>query len=701
MDEKRKIAHFGLWESHLDSETIFAKGEVPLYPFWNKGDLYWLQNLSGEHSGHTVLCKAINEQDVSVAEILTPLPFDASSSFNIRTRVNEYGGKCFCIIDDYFVFNNCEDGCLYAQKMQHDEFLNTNVQWIGKYRYSEKIKGHDLPIKLAEWSNHPIPGFADLSTSPDGQWIIAVMEVSNKEIENGCRIVKIRWQLNTSGEPDQHRVETLITGSDFYASPVISSDGSKMAWIEWTHPHMPWDQTRLMCADIDLSESQSTQNQTRIIDRANWSVCQIGYLNDGHLLFISDNPECDFWNFYSYSPEGELQQITDERGEFGEAHWQFGQTRWKEISDGIIVAIFTERDGDRIIELDTRTSEIHSLTRQFAAFHQMSLSDDGVLLCMAHYENRKSSIVRMNDLGLNEIHNGHDVDHAPTPEFVKFPTSKGEFSYGLFFAPLNPEYRGINTLYPPLIVMIHGGPTGRSSRVYEGIRHYYCSLGFAVLDVNHRGSTGFGRTYRQSLNGNWGIDDCDDIAAGVEYLIQQQRIDPELVFIRGGSAGGYAVQRALTQHNNLFCAGASYYGIGNLITLSEITHRFESRYTDQLIGEEFDPIRARNPDSRYTQRSPVFEMDKLNCPLILFQGSDDKVVPPELSHEVVRILKSKGIHHAYYEFAGEGHGFRDKTTKLSALNHEIEFFTNIIRKKRASIDTINFRNIVKSGKLLQ
>ncbi|MCY4052048.1 MAG: prolyl oligopeptidase family serine peptidase [Gammaproteobacteria bacterium] len=686
MNQKKKIAHFGLWESHLDSEAILTKGQEPNYPFQYKGCLYWLQNLSGAHSGKTVLCKVIDEEGQARSEIITPLSFDVSTNFNIRTRVNEYGGKCFCIIDDYFIFNNYQEGSLYAQKIRHDTTPATDVHWIGKYRYCKKLKGRDLPIKLAEWNNQPIPGFADLLISPDGQWIVAVMETPSDESGSYCQIVKIRWQLNTSGEPDLQRIETLISGADFYANPVIFSDGSKMSWIEWSHPNMPWDRTRLMCADLDLNESRPVQNEIRIIDRENWSVCQIGYLNNGDLLFISDNPECDFWNFYQYSSKGELKQITDEEGEFGEAHWQFGQSRWKERSDGIIVAIFTERDGDRIIELNTKTSEIHSITHQHAALNQMSLSDDGILLCMAYYENRPSSVVRVKHLGLDEIdierEERNNFDHTPCPEFIEFPTSKGEKAYGLFFEPMNPEYEGISSHLPPLIVMIHGGPTGRSSRMYEGIRHHYCSLGFAILDVNHRGSTGFGRVYRQSLNGNWGIDDCEDIAAGIGYLVEKQRVDPELVFIRGGSAGGYAVQRALTQHNDLFCAGASYYGIGNLITLSEITHRFESRYTDQLIGEEFDAVRARNPDSRYTQRSPVFDMDRLNCPLILFQGSEDKVVPPELSHEVVRILKSKGIHHAYYEFAGEGHGFRNKTTKLTALTHEVEFFTNIIREKR-------------------
>jgi len=687
---QKKAADFGLWESHLDTGTLFDSGETPNYPFMHGGKLYWLQALSGEEQGKTVLCRSGNEEGEheTGSEIVTPLYFDVSRNFNIRTRVNEYGGKCFCVIDDYVVFNNFTDGCLYAQKIRHDDFLETDRHLVDGHAYSSKLEGYDFPVKLAAWGDQRIPGFADLSISADGQWIVAVMEVPIDQQENSCQIVRIPWKINAAGEPELQQVETLVSGTDFYAGPVISPDGLRLAWIEWSHPHMPWDQTRLMCADIDLNGSQSIRNQTAVIDREEWAVCQIGFLRNGDLVFISDNPECDCWNFYGYSSAGELRRISDESGEFGEAHWQFGQSRWQEISDGVIAAILTERDGDRIIELNATTGESGPMTAQFAAFSQMSMGDDGILLCVVHHEKKKSSIVRVGHGGLEEINSEledrSEFDHAPVPELVEFATSKGEVAYGLFFEPLNPNYQGIDLQRPPLIVMIHGGPTGRSSRAYKDIRHYYCSLGFALLDVNHRGSTGFGRSYRQSLVGNWGVDDCEDIAAGVLYLIEKRKIDPELVFIRGGSAGGYAVQRALTQHGDLFCAGASYYGIGNLITLSEITHRFESRYTDRLIGEEFEPDRARNPDSRYRQRSPIFEMDKLNCPLILFQGSDDRVVPPELSHEVVAILKRKGIHHAYHEYPGEGHGFRNKTTKITALDRETGFFASIIREKRGA-----------------
>ena len=311
MSTRKKIVEFGLWESHLDPEALFVKGQAPNYPFRHKGQLYWLQDLADEYSGKTVLCRAGKAEHGSGPEIITPLPIDVPQNFSIRTRVNEYGGKCFCVIDDYIVFNNYPDGCLYAQKITHEAWPETDVFLIDRYRYFSKVEGYDLPIKLAAWSDRSIPGFADLLASPDGQWIVAIMEVPNDEGENECRIVKVRWQASSSGEPGRQQIETLVSGADFYACPAISSNGSRLAWLEWSHPHMPWDQTRLRCTDIDLEGAQPIRNQAAIIDREDWAVCQIGFLENGDLMFISDNPECDFWNFtVTLQKEGVGKSVT-------------------------------------------------------------------------------------------------------------------------------------------------------------------------------------------------------------------------------------------------------------------------------------------------------------------------------------------------------------------------------------------------------
>ena len=227
--------------------------------------------------------------------------------------------------------------------------------------------------------------------------------------------------------------------------------------------------------------------------------------------------------------------------------------------------------------------------------------------------------------------------------------------------------------------MVHGGPTSRTDKSYQPLKQYFASLGFAVLDINHRGSTGYGRAYRQRLLGQWGEVDVMDIADAIAYLITQDEVDARSIFIRGGSAGGYAVLRALTVYPDLFAGGACYYGIGNLITLSEITHKFEARYTDMLVGEPFNPESASAPKSRYRSRSPIFQMDKLTAPVILFQGMLDKVVPPEVTGEVVELLKSRGIPHAYTEYANEGHGFRSAENRIDSLERETGFFIDILK----------------------
>ena len=649
-----KTAHFGLWKSHLDPETVLDKAVRPEYPFRHEVRLFWLQTLSGKQ-GRTAL---MAQSQAGRTEVITP------DGFDIRTRVNEYGGRCFCIAGDRIVFNNFDDGCLYVQKMEAGA----------------------TPSRLAAWGEGPIPGFADLETSPDGRWIVAVMETPNPAGENSCRIVAIRLEQESGAGEAGRPIVPLVSGADFYAGPAISPDGGRLAWIEWSHPHMPWDRARLMRADIRAGDPVSIENPAAVVDREGWSVCQSGFLHDGELIFVSDNPECDFWNFYRFTASGEVSRISDEKGEFGEAHWVFGQRRWCELEAGTVAAVLTERDGDRIVRLDTKTGTCRSLSDRLAGYSHLGPDDSGALICVAHHEDRIPEIVRIAGSSGAERDSGWPAPairkDAPSPEFVEYSTTRGEVAYGYFYRPHHPGYRGHDGTRPPLVVMVHGGPTGRSSREYAGIRHYFCSLGFALLDINHRGSTGFGRTFRQSLLGNWGIDDCDDIVAGIRHVIDEDRVDADLVFIRGGSAGGYAVLRALTRCSELFCAGASYYGIGNLITLSEITHRFESRYTDRLLGETFDRNRATSPESRFTMRSPVFEMDRLDCPLILFQGSDDRVVPPEVSREVVELLRKKDIRHAYHEYPGEGHGFRQKATRIDALTRETDFFVDIIRERR-------------------
>ena len=638
------VAPYGLWKSANDIEQHISQASAPSYPFRYKGQCYWLESRPNE-GGRVSLMKQFGGGD---SQSLLPC------EYNIRTSVHEYGGQCFCHVGKDIIFNNYRDGVLYKQS------LSPNAS----------------PIAVSNSnSENAQSSFADLICTPNCRFVIAVEEVVKDFNENENQIVAINLH---SGK---HTI--LAKGSDFYANPVVCKDGLQLAWIEWSHPFMPWDQSRIVLAELSYEDDEiSIISRRTIVDEPNRSVCQLGFLDDHRLVFISDSNDCDFWSFFVLH-DGLIKQISDCLGEFGEAHWVFGQKRWQSVGDGILIAVLTTNNGDELVEVDCISGDITTLHQGFAACSQLQYNGDEVLF-VAHYTDRTAELksLKLQSGAVESIFDKPlevNQELYSQPITVEFPTDNGDTAHGLFYPPCNKDYTAAKGSLPPLIVTIHGGPTGRAGLELHHIKQYFCSLGFALFDINHRGSTGYGRQYRQSLIGQWGEFDASDIRNGIRYLINNNWIDGEQVFIRGSSAGGYAVLRALTQFPELFAAGACYYGIGNLITLCKITHKFESRYTDRLVGQNFDIRTAEEPDSVFVQRSPIFQMHELACPLILFQGEDDKVVPPEVSREVVNLLKRKGIKHSYTEYPGEGHGFRQSSSKIDSLTKEIEFFSDIIK----------------------
>jgi len=264
-----------------------------------------------------------------------------------------------------------------------------------------------------------------------------------------------------------------------------------------------------------------------------------------------------------------------------------------------------------------------------------------------------------------------DVSHVSKPITIEFPTQDGEHAFALYYKPLNPNFQQPADSKPPLIVEVHGGPTGRASNTLSLEKQFWTSMGYAIIDVDHRGSTGYGREYRDKLLGQWGMIDAMDVSDGIQYLLKQNKVSQKIA-IRGGSAGGYAVQRCLTMFPDLFQAGASYFGIGNLITLAKLTHKFESRYLDSLLGASLE-----EDEGVYKERSPINNLENLRAPMILFQGLEDKIVTPEVSREIVKLLGEKGIKHEYIEYEGEGHGFLKKETNIDALNRESQFYREV------------------------
>ena len=712
----KKEMPYGLWRSDVAIESLIEQASPPAYPFKNNGNLYWLESQSREKGRIALMQKNLSAPSAPSVKPICITP----ENFNIRTAVHEYGGRCFCIVNDSIIFNNYKDGNLYRQSLKPSPDPKSAPQRL---------------------SRDPVPhnccGYADLVAIGNGKFILGIMETTRNNGQHCNCIVALSLgpiSLNIESEGDQvMQSEPIILaqGADFYANPVISSDGKKIAWFEWSHPDMPWDQSRLVCAQLKVeSDAIFLDNLEVIVDEQNCAVCQLGFLNDNRLIFVSDSDACDYWSMFQYR-HGEITRLTHGNEEFGEAHWIFGQRRWQPVGDGMIIAVATREDRDVLVAVDSNgnNSNGHNCTvldQEFSACSHLQIVDASELLFIAHYSDRCAEIVSLSIPSGNirqsllhcsnkphpcsektlpimlsgadsDGHGGHGQGHSE-PRLIKFPTvergaeraAEIDMAYGYFYPPYNPMYCAPENTLPPLMIVIHGGPTSRATSEYSSLKQYFCSLGFALLDINHRGSTGLGRKYRQSLLGNWGEFDADDIASAIDFVGSKKWIDKNLVFIRGSSAGGYAVLRALTRFPHRFAGGACYYGIGNLVALSHSTHKFESKYTDRLVGERFDPETSMNPDSRFMARSPIFQIDKLSSPLILFQGAQDKVVPPGLSREVVERLKTKGIKHSYTEYPGEGHGFRQTQTRVDALRKETAFFAKIIRCAQSNSKKDNF-----------
>ena len=660
----RQLRPFGSWQSPISIETIFNQPAPPTYPFRHRGILHWLQALPQQGGRIALMRQAGGEEDQAAVECLTPEPF------NIRSKVHEYGGCCFCIHGDEVVFNNFSDGRLYRQPL-------------------DRVKE---PTPLTK-EDEQICGFADLISVPKLDRIIAVIERLRPGKENLNALIAVDMNADGFAQP-----ETLVSSADFYACPRVGPAQDRLIWIEWNHPMMPWDQSALCAGELQVSPTGGGDqlhcvNRESLIDHADCSVSQAGILGNGDILFARDSEDANWSNLSLFDIENNvIRSLTDTESEFGEAHWVFGQRRWVETENGSVFAVATDHQGDTLyrIELansvtDKRDPQIEPLM-QSAGLSQLGYSDGKVQLIESAADRTPEVIELALDADgqpprryRTDRTDGEDsLDPISIPQPLGCATRDGEQTWGYLYRPVSARYRAPEGTLPPLVVMVHGGPTSRTNRSYQPLKQYFASLGFAVLDINHRGSTGYGRAYRQRLLGGWGEVDAMDIADCIRYLCGQREVDVDAVFIRGGSAGGYAVLRALTVYPDLFAGGACYYGIGNLITLSEITHKFESRYTDRLIGEPFDPERAREPASRYRSRSPIFDMDKLTAPLILFQGLLDNVVPPEVSREVVATLGKRGIEHAYTEYDNEGHGFRITENRVDSLRKETGFFTEIV-----------------------
>jgi len=627
-----QVAPYGAWKSPISAQMLVAKsvrfGDLSI----DGRDVYWSE-LRPEEQGRCVIVH--RSPDGSIADVLPP-PFSA------RTTANEYGGGAFLAAEGVIYFSNYAD------------------QRIWRIRPGEQPRPLTSEGKLR---------FADYVLDATHHRLIAVCEdhiLSDEEPPN--RIVAV--DLATGA------VTPLAECADFYSTPVVNPDGTHLAWLEWNHPNMPWDDTALYAAPIYADGSLGPAR--RVAGDAEESIFQPAWSPGGELYFVSDRT--NWWNLY-VDRDDHAAKVMAMEAEFGAPQWVFGTRTYGFLSDGQIVARYTQGGRWRMAAINPDAHELRDLGVSHSSIGAIAVGGDLVLATVSSATEAEAvALVDPKDGAVTVLRKSSpvaaDPDFTSVAESIEFPTTGGKTAHAFYYPPMNRDFRGPAGELPPLIIMIHGGPTSATSGSFRLATQYWTSRGFAVCDVNYGGSTGFGREYRNRLRDNWGVVDVDDATNAALHLAKLGKVDRNKLLIRGGSAGGYTTLAALA-FGDAFRAGASLYGISDLALMAEDTHKFESRYLDRLVGK------YPEKKSRYEARSPIHHLAKFTEPVLLLQGLEDKVVPPNQAELVLGSLKSRGIPVAYVPFPGEQHGFRKAENIIRAQEAELYFYSKILGFKLA------------------
>jgi len=620
-----QVAPYGSWKSPITSDLIVA-GTIGLGSAHLDGtDIYWSESRPTE-AGRTVIVRRTCDGQITD---VTPAPF------NVRTRVHEYGGGAYTVDHGVLYFSNFADQRLYRQVVGQEPVpITPEVAW----RYADGVMDGARQRMICVREDHTGSGEA----------------------------VNTLVAVNLDGSGEQ---QVLVSGQDFYASPRLSPDGSRLAWLCWNHPNMPWDGTELWVSDL---ASDGTLGSAHLIAGGlEESIFQPQWSPDGVLYFISDRS--GWWNLYRW--QGEIEALWPMEAEFGSPQWVFGQSTYGFESAEQLICTYSQAGCSHLARFNLRTQQFDLIETPYTEIGGVQVAA-GLVVFNAGAATQPGAIVQLQlssqAIAVLQQSSNLTIDpgYLSVPRPITFPTEDGLSAYGFFYPPTNKDFTPVSNQRPPLLVKSHGGPTGSTSTVFNLKIQYWTSRGFAVLDVNYGGSTGYGRAYRERLKGKWGIVDVDDCVNGAKYLATSGEVDGDRLVINGGSAGGYTTLCALT-FRDTFKAGASYYGVSDLAALATDTHKFESRYLDSLIA----PYPERS--DLYRARSPIYASDRLNCPVIFFQGDEDQIVPPNQAEQMVEVLRAKKLPVAYVLFAGEQHGFRKAETIKRALDGEFYFYATI------------------------
>lgn len=640
---RAKVVPYGGWKSPITSDLIVSQSIGLSAPRLSGADVYWLE-MRPQEGGRNVLVRRTADGRISD---VTP------HGYNVRTTVHEYGGGAFLVDGETVYFSNFADQRLYRQT----------------------AGGPPQPVTpMADMR------FADGVMDRPRSRLICVLEDHTRErrYPDNC-ICAIPAE---GGRP-----RVLVGGYDFFSTPRLNPDGSKLAWLAWNHPNMPWDGTELFVADV---RPNGTLGRAKLVAGGDdESIFQPEWSPDGVLHFVSDRT--GWWNLYRFR-RGAVEPLCEMEAEFGKPQWVFGMSTYAFESPERILCSYSRKSLCGVARIETTSPRLRAVNTPYACISSIH-ADGGRAVFIGASPTESPALVMMDtsseDCQVLRESTSVKVDRGciSPPQPIEFPTENGLTAHALFYAPANKDYTAPRGELPPLVVHSHGGPTSASAAALKLSTQYWTSRGIAVVDVNYGGSTGYGREYRKRLDGLWGVVDVDDCCNAARYLVEAGKVDGKRLAIAGGSAGGYTTLCALA-FRDVFQAGASRYGVSDAETLAADTHKFESHYLDGLIG----PYPAAR--DTYVARSPIHFVDGLSCPVIFFQGLLDKIVPPDQAEKMVDALRKRGLPVAYVAFEGEQHGFRRAENIKRALDGELHFYSKVFGFEPAdTIDPVEISNL--------
>ncbi len=650
-------ATYGAWPSDITTDMM-TQGARKFTDMCVDGKtLYWVESRP-EEKGRHVIVKYTDEDGLS--DVFLP-----NTTFSAATRVHEYGGGALLVVDDVVYFSNAED----------------NTVWT--------IHPGQSPTQLTKPDENCF--FTDFCLDKQHNRLIAIAEYHpelGQEKEDVTRIINNIVAIDL----DNGSLTTLVSGYDFYSTPRLNPDHTQIAWLCWNHPNMPWDGTELYVSSFD--SSGMCINEALVAGGQEESVFQPSWSPNGQLYFVSDKN--NWWNIYRYN-DNQVTSVTDMEVEFGKPHWKFCDPCFCFDDKGLIYASYTEKGIWKLCKIDQDNQFTQLDKVKETSFSHVHFSSGRSIFAIAGSAEKSTAVVRLDTgSGTSQIirnSSEHKIEagYISAPETIQFQSEDSNTSHAFYYPPANPEYCGMPDTRPPLTVIIHGGPTTATTAMLEPGILFWTSRGFAVCDVNYGGSSGYGRTYRNRLKGNWGVVDIADATSAARHLASEGKVDEDKRIIRGRSAGGYTTLASLTFRSDVFCCGSSCCGVSDLKLLTEGTHKFESRYLDQLVGSLPDAA------ALYHSRAPINHIGNIKKPVLLIQGQQDAVVPPDQAQTIYDQLLSAGKLVAYKKFEKEGHRIKAAENIKAMYDSELSFFSQVLGFRLPDHDTISHIQIDNLG----